>query len=370
MKRIILIILFFSSLASFGQSTSIDSITKSKINYTSENPINSILLYIEKREGDFIYNKGFGKLGKGLRSVSDNDQFRIASTTKLFVAAIALQLIEERKLKLDDHAFTYLKNIDYVDFENFHILNKRKFSHEITIEQLLSHRSGLADIFSDKEQDFFNLLLQNPQKQYSPKSIIELYYSFTLNREPHFEPNKGWKYSDMNYVLLGLIIEQLEKVTLSESIRNRILTPLGMKDTYFEFYESPTPKNDLINQYVGNINFTEMNTSFDWSGGGIVSTNKDLASFIKALFDLKLISQSSLDKMIDVKFTVENENRYGLGIYESNYNGNTFYGHYGFYGTYVGYCKDTKTVISYSISQATPDLSIYNFISQILKQTE
>ena len=74
--------------------------------------------------------------------------------------------------------------------------------------------------------------------------------------------------------------------------------------------------------------------------------------------------------MIDVKFSKENESRYGLGIYESNYNGKTYFGHYGFYGTYFGYCPETKTAISYSISQAITEFNTYNLISKILKLTE
>jgi D-alanyl-D-alanine carboxypeptidase len=368
--RIILFILLFIPLISYGQYDSIASIAKARINHESENPIHSILLYLESSDKNIIYNEAFGKIDQDLQIVSKNDQFRIASSTKLFVSTIILQLVEEGKLHLNDKASIYLKSIDYLDFENFHLINEKRHSDEITIKQLLSHRTGLADIFSDKEQEFFSLLLQDAKKQYSPQSIIELYHQYNLNQTPHFEPNKGWYYSDMNFVLIGLIIEQIEQTTLSESIRNRILDPLKMHDTYFEFYESPIHKKNLINQYVGNLNFTEINTSFDWSGGGIVSTNRDLATFIKSLFDLKLINRTSLNKMIDIKFTRKNENKYGLGIYESKYNGNVYFGHYGFYGTYLGYCPDTKTVISYSISQATPDFNVYNFISEILKLTE
>jgi len=368
--KIQLLILLIIPLISYGQSDSITSIAKARISHESENPVHSILLYIEKQDTKYIYNTGFGKLDQDLQAASKNDQFRIASSTKLFVSTVILQLIEEGKLKLNNKASHYLKNIDYLDFGNIHILNNKSFSNEITIKQLLSHRTGLADIFTDKEQEFFSHVLQEPAKQYSPELIIQLYYQYKLNKTAHFEPNTGWFYSDMNFVLLGLIIEQIENTTLSESIRNRILHPLEMKDTYFEFYEVPPQKGNLVNQYAGNYNFSEINTSFDWSGGGLVSTNKDLATFIKSLFNLDLINKKSLNEMIDVKFTNEQENRYGLGIYESKYNGNIYFGHYGFYGTYVGYCPDTKTVISYSISQVTPDFNVYSFISEILNISE
>lgn len=369
MKFYIYIFLFLP-LFSFGQTDLIDSIARGNIVHESEAPVHNILLYVEHLDENTVYNKAFGRLDQNSQKVSKNDQFRIASSTKLFVATIVLQLAEEGKLNINDKAFRYLKNIDYLDFGNFHIRKGKNYSNKITIKELLSHRSGLADIFSDKQQVFFDYVLRNPQKKHSPESIVELYYQFNLNTAAHFKPNKSWHYSDMNYVLLGLIIEQIDRTTLAKSIRNRILKPLQMEDTFFEFYEPYRQKNNRINQYVGGINFTEINTSFDWSGGGLVSTNKDLAIFIKSLFNLELINKQSLNRMIDVKFTDEQENRYGLGIYESVYNGNTYFGHFGFYGTYIGYCPETKTAISYSISQTNPNFNINDFINNVLKLME
>ncbi|CAL2083117.1 serine hydrolase domain-containing protein [Tenacibaculum sp. 190524A05c] len=372
MKYIItyLFVVLLFPLLSFGQTHKIDSIIESKLTYTSEKPVHNILIQIQNTRGTKSFHKGINHKGKDSILVSGQEQFKAASSTKLFVATIILQLMEEGKLNLNDKASKFLKNIAFLNFENFHLYNKQKFSSQITIEQLLSHRSGLADIFNDKEEDFFGILLQNPKKTYSPKSIVELYFKFKLNQSAHFKPNEGWHYSDMNYLLLGLIIEQIEQNSLAESIRSRILEPLEMNETYFEFYEKPTSKNNLIHQYVGNLNFSEINTSFDWSGGGLVSSNKDLITFITSLFDLKLISKNSLQKMTDVQYTKEHEYRYGLGMYESKYNGKTYYGHYGFYGTYVGYCPETKTAISYSINQALADFNRHTFVSGILKLIE
>ncbi len=362
-----LLLFLFLPLTSFGQTEGVSSFVKEKINHKSISPVNSILLYKERINKGDVFNQGFGLRNNASQPVLKDDQFRIASTTKTFVAIIILQLKQEGKIKLDNKANQYLKNMDFLDFNELHLLNGKSHSNEITIEHLLSHRTGLADIFTDKEEEFFTLLLQNTQQEYSPKKIVELYYQLNLNTIPHFKPNKGWYYSDMNYVLLGLIIESIDKRKLAESIRNRILNPLKMENTYFEFYESPSRNNNLIHQYIGDIDMTEINTSFDWAGGGLVSNNEDLAIFIKALFNLKLINQESLNKMIDVKYTKEQENRYGLGIYESEYNGDTYYGHYGFYGSYVGFCPEKKIVLSYSISQAAPDFNVYSFINNIMK---
>lgn len=365
-----LIILLFVPLLTYGQIDSIAIIATSKLNLESENPVHSILLYINKLDNNYLYSKGFGNYCATKEPVDKNSRFKIASETKLFVSTIVLQLVEEGKIKLKDKAYRYLQNLNFLNFENFELLNGKKLSNKITIKQLLTHRTGLPDIFTDKEQDFFNLLMENPQKQYSPKSIVELYYRFHLNEAPHFKPNHGWYYSDMNYVLLGLIIEYIENKPLQKSIRDRILNPLKMKNTYFEFYEPPIMNVEMVDQYVGKIDFTKLNTSFDWAGGGIVSTNQDLAIFMKALFENKLINSKSLKKMIDVKHTKKGENRYGFGIYESVYNGKVYYGHYGFYGSYIGYCHENNTILSYSINQATPNFNVYSFISRVLEFVE
>lgn len=363
MKKLLINILLVSSI-SFAQNSTIHKMIEKKIDHFSKTPVHSILLYIENE--NFKYIEGFGLIDGEENTVSKNSPFRIASSTKLFVATIILQLEEEGKLQLNDRVHCYLKEMDYLDFKNFHNLNGEKYSNEITIKQLLSHRSGLADIFTDKEESFFNILFQNPTKQYNPKKIIDLYHQFYLHNKPHFIPNRGWHYSDMNYVLLGLLIEKIDSTSLATSIRNRILTPLKMNDTYFEFYEKPMNQDKIIQQYVGSINFSKINTSFDWAGGGLVSTNENLAIYIKALFNLEIIKQESLEKMIDVEYTKENESRYGLGVYEFVINGDIFYGHFGFYGTFIGYCPKTKTTLSYSISQATPNFNSYQFIGDFL----
>ena len=260
------LLLLFIPLISFAQNDKISSLAREKINSESASPVNSILLYVERLNDQTILNRGYGWRNSKSELVSPNDRFRIASSTKTFVATIILQLIEEGKMNLNSKASKYLKNVDYLDFNNLHRLNGKSFSNQITIEQLLSHRSGLADIFADKGDDFFSLILQNRQLQYTPKEIVKLYYQFGLNVLPHFEPGNGWSYSDMNYVLLGLIIESMDKGSLAESIRSRILEPLKMENTFFEFYESPTQNHNMAHQYMGDIDMTEINTSFDWAG--------------------------------------------------------------------------------------------------------
>lgn len=368
MKIQLFLLLLFPCIA-YTQIDSVSIIVKQRLSTTYKNPHHSALVYVERLDDGFVYSQAFGVKGEKLAMAHHNDQFKIASSTKMFVATVVLQLVEEGKLKLKDKACRYLKNVDYLGYEKLHMLDGKQYAKRITIAQLLSHRTGLADIFSDRQDQFFEYLLQDPNRSYSPKSMIDLYYKYGLDKAPHFKPGKGWHYSDINYLLLGLIIEDIEGTTLAQSIRARILNPLQMEDSYFEYYEQPSSRQDLIHQYVLGANFSEINTSFDWAGGGLVSTNSDLAKFMKALFGHQLISKKSLDKMIDVQYTKGFESRYGLGVYEVIYDGHSYYGHYGFYGTFVGYSPSANTIVSYTISQAMAEFSVYQLVNKIVELT-
>ena len=352
-----------------ANAQNINQLLSSKLDSISENPVYSISVYIKNQDG-VLMDQVVGLREKEGEKALSTDQFRIASSTKLFVSTIILQLQEEGKLRLLDKIYPYLKDIEYLKLDEFHYYDNLAFAKEISIEQLLSHKSGLADIFNDKQEAFFERVMQNPERQYQPKDIVDLYFEFGLHKETKSRPDEGWHYSDMNYVLLGLLIEQLEQKSLSQSIRDRILRPLDLKDTYFEFYEKAETNQARLHQYIGNIDFDMVNTSFDWSGGGFVSTHQDLATFIEALFNKKLISETSLQKMIAVQPTIENHLPYGLGVYKSVYNNHAFFGHYGFYGTYIGYCPSTKTVLSYCISQATPSFNTYEFVNAIVESVK
>lgn len=371
MKTLVLILTIFPFLLNAQE---ISELLQEKLIDSTENPVHGISFLIEK-DGNVLVNEAVGQLQKDGDALQVTDQFRIASSTKTFTATVILQLEAEGKLSLSDNIYSYLKDIEYLRLDDFHWYEnsaevdaeRSRGAKAISIQQLLSHKSGLADVFNDKQEVFFERVMQNQTQRYQPKDVVDLYFEFGLHKEAKFKPGEGWHYSDMNYVLLGLLIEKFDQKPLAQSIRDRILTPLDLKDTYFEFYEESETQKPRIHQYVGSIDFNTVNTSFDWSGGGLVSTHQDLATFIKALFNGKLISEKSLQKMITTEATSENHLPYGLGVYESVYNGNTFYGHYGFFGTYIGYSPDTKTVLSYCINQATPFFNTYEFVNCILE---
>lgn len=358
MRQLALVIWFVFPVLSFGQQ--IDLLLAEKLDSTAEAPIHGISFYLKTPKKEVVKTVG---------NSEPNAQFRIASSTKIFVAALILKLEDERELNISDPLSKHLSSIKGRKLNEFYEHLSIEEANKVTIKQLLSHRSGIADIFTDTEDEFLELLIQNTQKQYTPATIIDLYFQLNTRKFSSSPSTNTWHYSDMNYVLLGLLLEHLEQKPLHEIIRDELLAPLNMNDTYFEFYESPTPDKPATQQFVGNINFSQVNTSFDWAGGGLVSTHQDLAAFISALFNGKVLSPESLSKMMETKATTTNESPYGLGLYKTIYAGEEFFGHYGFYGTYIGYSPKSNTTLSYCINQAQPDIHVYQFINQLVKLT-
>lgn len=322
-----------------------DSLLIKHLQPKAESPLKAISIYIENAKTGKVYETAVGEYANG-EAVSAKDAFKIASSTKLFVATLMMQLKEENKLKLNEPIS------NYISIDSLLIFEGKDYTHQITVAQLLNHRSGLANLFTDKKDEFAGVVFQNPQKQYSPQELVTLFYDLGLAEMAHFKPGEGWYYSDMNYVLLGLLIEKLEQKTLAKVLRQRIIEPLQMNNTYFEFYEASIVNQKRVPQFVTQYDFNTINTSFDWAGGGLVSTHQDLATFMKGLFTGQLISAKSLATLIAVKPTIETSLPYGFGVYESSYNGQKFYGHYGFYGTYIGYSPETQTVLSYCFGQS------------------
>lgn len=365
--RLFFIILSFLPAFLMAQTDSISTLLQSKLSNKGKHQLHSILYYLEKQQEDFVYHQAFGVDQKNGVPITKDASFRIASITKPFVATIVLQLAEEGKLQLEDRVFDYLAETDFLDLANFHFYEGEAGAHKMSIQHLLAHRSGLADIFNDKGNRFYLSAFLHKKRQYSPRLIVDKYFKYKLNKQAHFPVGTNFFYSDMNYVLLGLLIEQIEGMPLAQVIRTRILEPLKMEHTYFEFYETVTAPEQRVHQYVKRLDMTKMNSSFDWAGGGLVSTTSDLAIFIKALFNGQLLSTASLNKMTDMQFTKEHHNRYGLGLYESTYNGDTYYGHYGFYGCYMGYSPESKTVLVYNLSQSKTDFYPSIMVDETLK---
>jgi D-alanyl-D-alanine carboxypeptidase len=362
---------FFSASAQsdFALKTSrIDSLMRAHIVSDGKRPVHSFLLYAHNKTTGFEFHQGVGTVGRNHEVIDAGYQYNVASITKTVVATIILQLEEEGKLRVEDKAASYLNGLDFLRFDDFQYWHDSACARDLTIEQLLQHTSGIADIFTDAATRFNISVLLHKKRQYTTEMIIQKYYQYHLNKKALHKPGQGYHYSDMNYMLLGFIIEQVTGKSLPQAVRERILEPCGMTDTYFEFYESRQDSGKRIDAFLNRINMTrDINTSYEWGGGGLVSTTQDMATFIESLFNLKFFRyEATLNKMIDFSATSKFGANYGMGIYKYELNGKVFYGHGGFYGSVLAYSPAEKVTFSANIGQANPPYDTGKLVQELM----
>jgi D-alanyl-D-alanine carboxypeptidase len=331
-------------------STKLQALVDSVINPESEDPIHNAVLLVE---GPKIKWKGAAGMADGKQVIMTADhKIKIASIGKTFTATLVLQLMEEGYLKLDDTIDRFLDN-PTVKLDSLHIYEWTSYGRQITVKQLLSHTSGIKDYMEDSR--FIPDVLEHPKMQYSPAKILGKYYDYQSNHKAMFPPGDDFDYSDVNYVLLAMIIENVTGETYHDQLKDRIFDRLGMENSYLEYYEEPRGDKPLSHAFFSTIDLvTEVNTSFEWGGGGIVSTCEELNTFFRALVDGKLFKEESTIKQM---LGAADEGRggmdydYGLGIMKRTIHGLTFYGHGGAYDCDVFYCPEKNISVCMSLNQ-------------------
>lgn len=365
------------SIASNAQQT--NSYTKDTLQKTmnshlkprGKNPIHSIQVYMSN--GDAVFNEAVGYADGKKKLAEKDNQFKIASITKIMTSVVILQLEEEGKLTLSDPISRYLTDTGFERVNKLHYYKNEAYGKSITIKLLLQHRSGLADLFTDAAFRFYLNANFNKKQQWNPEKLMNRYYKYGLNKKAHFIPDSGYYYSDVNYFLLGLIIEKLSGQTLSQQFRTRIFEPLNMQNTYFEYYEAANGNGNMAHSFLGKRNITKiLNTSYDWAGGGVVSTTFDLALFLKGIFEGKLYKNDTTLKKMTVMLPHPLKSGrisyYGLGLYQYTFNGDIYYGHGGFWGSLIAYCPSKKITFCGTINQVNPPFKTSQFIEQLLQE--
>jgi D-alanyl-D-alanine carboxypeptidase len=241
------------------------------------------------------------------------DRFRAGSVTKTLVATVLLQLQAEGKLDLDapvDHHLPGLVRGNGYD------------GTKITVRQLMNHTSGIFNFTEDATfaQKVLGIdFLESRYDDWTPRQVIAL----ALRNPPQFAPGTSWKYSNTNYLLLGLIIERLTGRPYAEEIERRITRPLGMRATYFPGRDphvpAPTRHYSTFTEDPGTTyDVTELNPSWAWAAGEMITNSADLNRFYTALFTGRLLRPAQLDQMTTTVSTEGNlpRQRYGLGLIE------------------------------------------------------
>jgi D-alanyl-D-alanine carboxypeptidase len=251
--------------------------------------------------GKIIYSKSIGKDDVASGKLSNNlTKYRIGSISKMFTACIIFKAIEEEKINLNQTIHRYFPKIE----------NAKK----ITIANLLNHRSGIHNFTSDTSYlSYYTTLKSNDEML----KIIEALDS-------DFKPNSKFEYSNSNYVLLTFILEEIYGKSYEDLLSEKIIQPLGMKNTYFG------EKLELAKNECASYRFSgkwelekETHSSISLGAGGIVSTTEDLLIFITNLFEGKIINTASLVQMMKL------EDGFGMGIFSVPFNEEIGFGHNG-----------------------------------------
>jgi D-alanyl-D-alanine carboxypeptidase len=287
------------------------------------------------------------------RPLDPHHVFRVASVTKTFVAASILRLYEDGKIKLDDPINHYLPQ-EYIT-----ILDAGGYAtNVITVQQLLTHTSGLFDYAQAPE--YYAAVEGNPRHRWTRMEQVQDAMEWG---KPYAAPGKGYHYSDTGYILLGEMLEHLTSKPLGPALRSVLnFKKLKLDETYLETLEPvPAGIKPLAHPYFGQIDAADFDPSVDlYGGGGLVSSVEDLARFYRALVQGKIFHRAStLQMMLTVPPTNENApgGPYAMGIQRRNIAGNVCWGHTGFWGTSAYHCPNIDVTIVRHYNQAVPQPS-------------
>lgn len=261
-------------------------------------------------------------LGNGECSeLVENQPYHTASVGKLFTVTLIGMFVEQGRLSFDDRI------VDILDSEmlnNLFVYKGIDYRDDVTVEHLMTHRSGVADYFEDKVSHGSKIIeetVKKPDFFYTPKALIE----FTSSKQKAVaKPGSKTHYSDTGYILLGLIIETISGISFGECLKDMIFDPLEMNDSYLMFYTEPNnqPKPAMMSLWLKGKDIKNYQSlSIDWSGGGIVTTTSDQVKFMKALYSGRLISRETLTKMEKPQGKFMNGIAYGMGVMTFQFEG-------------------------------------------------
>ncbi len=284
----------------------IESLFRAKVRKDSKVK-NAFLLVHSKASGIHI-NIAEGTTGK-IPSSPQQPNY-MASVGKLFTSTIISLLYERNELSFDDKINKYL---DYDLMDSLHVYKGRNYSDEIQIRHLLNQSSGLPDNFYPLLAE----LLKDPNYNTTPREAV-LWAKHNLT--PSAPPGKKAFYTDTNYHLLGLIIEKITGNHFHHSLREMIFEPLGMKHSSMLHYSEPIEPTDLpiADFYADKIRMNDLKgfASIDYSGGGVVAPPEELLKSMEALVTHKLISEETLNIMMNDKVNLYPGFDYGYGIWQ------------------------------------------------------
>lgn len=296
------------------QSSIVAAVERDRAHYGGKMPIPATVIGIWDAQGHaFVKTFGYADLANKT-PLTTADHFRIGSNTKTFVVATLLQLVTEKKLSLDDPLSRFSLGVAIPNAEH------------ITVRELCQMRSGLFEAYDTPQ---FLALNYKAPANFDQRTLV----AWAVRQKPYFAPNQGYRYSNTNYILLGLIIQSVTHDSVGDQIRKRLIEPFGLTQTSFPLTEAmPAPwarGYDLTKDGEWEDVSGAIPVSFMWSAGAMVSDMNDVRRWIKLFASGKAAGSATYKDLIDCVPMLGNTS-FGLGITCSA-------GWYGYTGALPGY---------------------------------
>ncbi len=259
-----------------------------------------------------IPGQGTFAAGAGMRDILAGEpvlprtRFRVGSITKAFAAAALLRLVERGELTLDDHPSELLPELG--------------LDADITFAQLLSHTAGLFNYTDDRG---FLALSRDP---WEPEEIV----AWSLTHEPVGAPGERYLYSNTDFYVVGLALEALSGQPFHEHVREQLLDPLELSDTSEEQHEGRDCGMSEGYVVTGAPATDDIDMSWTWAAGGLVSTGVDLCRWAEALYRGDVLSPTSRASLTAwTPQSIEASDPYGFATQQATRGGRSVVGHTG-----------------------------------------
>jgi len=290
-----------------------------------------IIVYIDQSgEAPAFYTAGWNNRAA---QVPANPQalFKIGSISKLYIAAAAAKLASDGRLSLDDTLADHLPEL----------VGRFEHTDQITLRMMLQHRSGIPNFTDHPDYPWFETL---PDRN--------AYLAFALDKPAVFEPDRRYRYSNTNYLLIGNILDKVLGYSHHEYIDNEILTPLGLNNTYSLL--SQVNAAEVASGYHHRVEPDLKELDYISPGGSMIATAQDVGIFLRALNDGSLFNDEE------------------QAVYSSIYK----YEHTGWvpgYQSIARYDKDTDTIVVQFVSSTGGDTEmltpiVFHRIVRILRR--
>ncbi|WP_406374694.1 beta-lactamase family protein [Streptomyces sp. NBC_00647] len=313
------------------------------------------LVRVGGTDGTWRGSAGVHDLESG-RAADPEARFRAGSTTKVVTAAVVLQLAAERRVGLGTPVQKYLPGLLPAGFE------------PVTVRQLLNHTSGIqaGDGFGDDFEDVYAHRFDT----LTPREVV----ASAVAKGPEFAPGTRQHYLNINYTILGLLIEKVTGRSYAHEADRRILRPAGMRHTYFPGTDPRIhgPHNhgyQAVPQPDGTTTFvdvTDWNQADPWAAGDMISTTADLERLIRRLFRGDLVPARQLEEMFTLPSGIEGADM-SAGLQRFAYGGEVYWlksgARYG-YSAVVVATRDLSRILVFSVNSTDAKGESMNKVAQ------